>query len=787
MNKCRAAANVHGGAASRAYPLRRTPLSLGIAGTLALLVAGTATAQEASPGVPDDAARTLDAVVVTANKRVENVREVAAAISVIGERQLENMGANSLTDYADLVPGLQVQDNGSPGMTSISLRGVAALSSGATVATYLDEVPVGSSGIYQAANMFNLDLLPYDIGRIEVLRGPQGTLYGAGAIGGLLKYVTREPNLSDSEFRLGAGLSSIQDGDQGWNARFGASIPLQHDRLGLQVSYARNELPGYVDNAADGREDINSGQQVGARAALVWDGDAFDLKLSALRQSVDSDDTAIVALDPADGEPMFGDLMGQSWAPQPFEKDLDLYSLTLDWDLGWADFVSATGWSDTQTMYQLDSTIQFGEFANLQLGLPERGLSDVRYEMDLDKLTQEFRLTSKSGGHFEWLVGAFYTKEDAIQRQVVRLRQGDGTPLPAPLEMFGVLAIVELPSDYRETALFANGAWRVTDRFKIDAGVRQARNEQTFSQNVPAGVLVAIGSAPGASEEDVFTWSLSPQFQLADDVMVYARAATGYQPGGPNVALPGIPPSVDSSMLSSYEVGLKSQFADRRVQLDLALFRIDWEDIQVASSFNGIGGLVNGGEATSEGIELAALFRPVDALTLGLTAAYTRGEIKNDFAPTVIPQDGFDVILNTGLGGDRMPYVPRLAWSATAEYVFDLAGGMQGQVGGAFRWVGDRFNDTTERQRITLPGDPATILDEQITAPVELESYRALDVYAGIGKGGWVVRAYVNNVTDERAYSSLATSASALTGALAQYNAVPIQPRMYGVEFDYRF
>ncbi|HEY9541858.1 MAG TPA: TonB-dependent receptor, partial [Luteimonas sp.] len=722
-----------------------------------------------------------------ANKRVENVREVAAAISVIGEQQLENMGANSLTDYADLVPGMQVQDSGSPGMTSISIRGVAALSSGATVATYIDEVPVGSSGVYQAANIFNLDLLPYDIGRIEVLRGPQGTLYGAGAIGGLLKYVTRAPDLLDSEFRIGAGLSSVPEGDQGWNVRFGASLPLQEDRLGLRVSYARNELPGYTDNAVDGREDINGGSQTGARAALVWDGDAFDLKLAALHQGIDSDNSATVSLDPATGDPMFDDLTGQVWQPQPFTKDLDLYSLTLDWDLGWADFVSATGWSDTSTMYQLDSTIQFGEFANLQLGLPEPGLSRLRYNLELEKLTQEFRLSSKSGGRFEWLVGVFHTHEDAIQSQRVRLMQGDGSPLPAPLDdMFGILAVIDLPSDYKETALFANGSWRVTDRFKINAGVRQARNDQWFSQNVPEGVLVALGESPGESEEDVFTWSLSPQFELSEDVMVYARAATGYQPGGPNVALPGMPSSVDSSMLSSYEVGLKSQFADRRVQLDLAAFRIDWDDIQVAAQFNGIGGLVNGGEATSEGLELAALFRPTDALQLGLNAAYTDATVKNDFAATVIPQPGFDVVLNTGLAGDRMPYSPKLAWSATAEYLFDV-GSMQGQVGAVLRWVGDRVNDTTERQRVTAPGDPSTILDEQITPPVELNSYSALDLYAGIGKGAWSLRAYVNNVADERAWSSVSPAASALTGAVVQVGAVPIQPRMFGIEFDYRF
>jgi len=768
---------------------RRSRLALAILAAMALTTTGAALAQDADPGRTATADATeLDRVIVTANKRVENVREVAAAISVIGEQQLENMGANSLTDYADLVPGLQVQDAGAPGMTAVSIRGIAALSSGATVATYIDEVPVGSSGIYQAANIFNLDLLPYDISRIEVLRGPQGTLYGAGAIGGLLKYVTREPDLLSREVRFGAGLSSVADGDQGWNVRFGASLPLQEDRLGLRVSYARNELPGYTDNIVDGRKDINGGSQIGARAALAWDGDAFDLKLSALRQTVDSDNSASVALDPATGAPMFGDLTGQVWQPQPFTKDLDLYSLTLDWDLGWADFVSATGWSDTRTMYQLDSSIQFGEFANLQLGLPEPGQSSIRYTLDLDKWTQEFRLSSKSGGRFEWQVGVFHTREDAMQRQYVRLLQGDGSALPAPLDdMFGVLAVIELPSDYKETALFANGSWRIGDRFKIDAGVRQARNEQWFSQNVPTGVLAPIGDVPGESDEDVFTWSLSPQFQLSDDVMVYVRAATGYQPGGPNVALPGMPSSVDSSMLSSYEVGLKSQFADRRVQLDLAAFRIDWDDIQVAAQFNGIGGLVNGGEATSEGLELAALFRPVDRLQLGLNAAYTRGKVKNDFAASVIPQPGFDVVLNTGLAGDRMPYIPKLAWSATAEYQFDLAGGAQGQVGAALRWVGDRVNDTTERQRITAPGDPSTILDEQITPPVKLDSYRALDVYAGIGKGGWSLRAYANNVTDERAWSSVTPAASALTGATVHNAAVPIQPRTLGLEFDYRF
>jgi len=777
-----------------ARPWYRSPLSLAIASTLAW--GAPAMAQDSSaPPLADDpaSATTLDMVVVTANKRVENVREVAASISVIGERQLENMGANSLSDYANLIPGLQVQNSGSPGLTRVSLRGIAALSSGATVATYIDEVPVGSSGIYQGASSLMLDLLPYDISRIEVLRGPQGTLYGAGAIGGLLKYVTRAPETSGEEVRLGLGLRSVNGGEQGWNARFGASLPLQPDRLGLRVSFARNSIPGFTDNAVDGRENINDGEQIGARAALSWDGDAFDADLSMLHQRIRSDDRAGVALDGTTQAPLFGEDDDLAWQPRPFAKDLTLFSLSVDWDLGWGNFISATGWSETDTLDQIDSSIQFGEVADGLLGLPEPGSSFVRYSFGLDKFTQELRLASKGGGTFEWMVGAFYTKEDALQSQFAWLGQRDGSPLPAPYDaMFGTLAIINLPSTYKEAALFANGSWRFGERFKIDAGLRQARNDQWFSQNVPEGILAPIAETPGESSEDVFTWSLSPQFKLAEDAMIYARVATGYQPGGPNVALPGMPPQVDSSMLDSYEIGLKSQFADRRVTLDLSAFRIDWEDIQVASSFNGVGGLVNGGEATSEGMELSSLFRVTDALMIGFNAAYTDARIKNDFEPTVIRQatpDGeFDVILWTGLAGDRMPYSPKWSWAATAEYAFATTNGFSGQIGAALRWVGDRLNDTTERQRVTAPDDPDTVLmPDRVTAPLELDSYRSLDLYAGIGKGSWELRAYVNNVTGEQAYLTMAPAAGALTGTLSHLSAVPLQPRTFGVELDFRF
>src|SRR5690606_20141902 len=308
-------------------------------------------------------------------------------------------------------------------------------------------VPVGSSSIYQGASALMLDLLPYDITRIEVLRGPQGTLYGAGAVGGLLKYVTR--TAEGSEVRAGAGLRAVEDGGQAWSARFGASVPLQDDRLGLRVSFARNGIAGFTDNAVDGSRDTNRGEQIGARAALAWDGETTDVALSILHQRISSDGKAGVALDPGTQVPLFGDDDDLVWQPRPFTKDLTLVSLSLDRDLGWGNFVSATGWSKTDTLNQIDSTIPFGEVADLMLGLPGPGSSFVRYGFDLDKITQEFRLTSKGGGRFEWMAGVFYTKEDALQSQYAWLGQRDGSPLPSPLDgMYSTLARITFPSDY---------------------------------------------------------------------------------------------------------------------------------------------------------------------------------------------------------------------------------------------------------------------------------------------------------------------------------------------------
>lgn len=753
--------NVH--RSDRAYD--RMPLAAAILVALTWLPTATALAQEAQSPDTSEAleATELDAVIVTANKRVQNVREVPSSISVIGEEQLENLHATQLSDFAAYVPGLQVTSGGTPGQTSISLRGIAPISPGASVGTYIDETPLGSSGLYQRQTVFALDLLPYDIERVEVLRGPQGTLYGAGAMGGLLKYVSRDPDLVDYEFRFGGGVSDVEGaGDPGWDVRFGANLPLVEDRLALRASYARNAIPGYIDNARNGREDINDGTQESARVALLWRAsDAVRLELTAMRQSIDSDNNAVVALDAATLRPLFGDLTNTLFIDELFTKDIDFYAATLEWDLGWADFTSASGYSEIGTYQRGDATAIYGDFPIL-FGLSP-GISSFNLGLDLEKFTQEFRLTSKTTGRFEWQVGVFHTKEKAENSQVGRLYSLDGASIPG----LDPLVVLALPSDYKETAIFANATYEFSGRFELGAGVRLARNDQAFAQIVePGSPFLAPGVTPGGSEEDVFTWHLSPQFEFNENVMLYARVATGYQPGGPNVVLPNVPPSVDASRMTNYELGLKSEFADRRVLFDLAAFYIDWEDIQVGAAAGGVSYLTNGGVAVSKGLELSTVFRPTDRLQFGLNAAYTDATLSED-TPLVA---GF----RTGLEGGRLPYIPELSWSATADYHFPLHGDWNARIGGGLRWVGEREAGLTNTSPIAPPA-------------LELDSYHALDLNADISNERWTFRVYAKNVTDERIYQTIGALQSAVTGVVSHLTAAPIQPRTIGVEVDVRF
>ena len=696
-----------------------------------------------------------ESITVTANKRAEDVRDVAASVSVVDEDQLSNLSAKQLTDFAGYVPGLNVSSNGTPGQTTITLRGIAPISSGATVATYVGEAPLGSSGIYQRATLFALDLLPDDVERVEVLRGPQGTLYGAGAMGGLLKYVPRDPDLAARHFRVSGALSSIESGDDGGTFAVSANLPAAGNSFGLRASYARNELPGYVDNSVDGRENINDGTQESGRVAMLWQAsDSVRFKLDLMRQELDSDDNALVALDPGTLQPLHGDLVNEVFVAEPFEKDLDLFMATLDWSLGWGTLTSASAYSDAATAQRQDATVLVGSIP-LAVGLPP-GLAYFDLSLGLSKFTQELRLTSNAKGRYDWQLGGFYSRENADNRQVIRVTDTSGNPVP----VVDPLADLALPSDYEEAAAFANGTYRFSDRFELDLGARLSRNKQDFAQVVDAGVLLglALGTTPGGSDETVFTWSLGPRLRLTPDAMVYARIATGYQPGGPNVALPGVPPSVDASRLTSYEVGLKSETADHRWLFDLSGYDIQWSDVQVIAAVGATTFAVNGGKASSQGVELSTAWRPIDNLRIGLNGAYTDATLSNDVASP------------PGKDGDHLPYIPKLSYSVTADYYLSLGSRWSAHWSGGYRWIDER--------KSSFDSNPAALT---------LDSYGACDLSADVFNERWTVRLFARNVTDKRAYQTMTAVDNLILGQPHHVSAAPIEPRTLGIQLGLSF
>jgi outer membrane receptor protein involved in Fe transport len=241
--------------------------------------------------------------------------------------------------------------------------------------------------------------------------------------------------------------------------------------------------------------------------------------------------------------------------------------------------------------------------------------------------------------------------------------------------------------------------------------------------------------------------------------MIYARVATGYQPGGPNVAITGVPPSVNSDTVTNYEIGIKTLFDDRRWLIDADVFKINWHDIQVgAQAANGVGYITNGGTAHSQGLEFSTLYTPIQGLRLGLNVAYTEAVLTQDI-PSV-----------EGFSGDSLPNIPKWAGSVTADYTMPVGGQWQARFGGGVRYIGD-----TETQ---FPSNPQAF---------PLASYSVVDLNAGVFDDRWNIRFYARNVANKQAYINENPIQNAATGAVTQVSGVPLQPRTVGIGIDLKF
>lgn len=727
----------------------RTGLLAGIALSALPLLPALAQATASEPLL-------LEEIIVTAQKRLENLQTVPASVSVMGGERIALSSPTGVADYAAYMPGLAISSGGTPGQVSLALRGVAPVGPGATVGTYIDDTPLGSSANYARAAIYALDLFPYDIQQVEVLRGPQGTLYGASTMGGLLKYVTRKPDLSKTEIRLGTDMSGTNSaGGANWGARGQVNLPLIEDRLAVQASLYRQKNQGYVGNSQNGASDINDSTQKGARVALLWrPAEPVTVRLQALFQNVDSSNNAVVAYDAVTDQPIAGRLDSRYYMDQPFKKDLDLYTATIDWDLGFAALTSASSYSTAKVDTVQDASAIYGAaFPLLTGGAVPAGLSRFDLLLDHEKFTQEVRLTAPNSDGFEWMLGGFYTWEDSTNVQSATAQFMDGSSIPG----LDPLAVASLPTTYREVAVFGNATVTLTDQFDITGGLRWAHNSQDFEQVSDGALLGGAQRVPGKSSENVVTFMASPRLRLDQDLMIYGRVASSYRPGGPNVALPNVPPSVDADTLISYEAGVKSTLLGGRLQANASAFYVDWKDIQIGASNGGVSFLQNGGKAKSAGLEIETVFVPVEGWRLGANGAYTDASFKGD-VPGVGAKDG-----------ERLPLIPRYSFALTADHEWELAPGWTANAGGGYRWTGSV--------------DSAA---ESSPEFVRTKGHGVLDLHAGVGNEVVAVRFYIRNATNSRATTAATLITSAL-GDEVQIDRTVLQPRTIGLSVDFTY
>jgi len=743
-----------------------------------LLAAAAAGAQESTPA-------SLGQVIVTAQKRVEALAEVPMSISVVSGEELGRNQADNFQDLVSLVPGLNINSN-TRGVTRISLRGINTGGVASTVGVYVNDVPFGSSSGLANGAILSGDFDTFDLARIEVLRGPQGTLYGASSLGGVLKYVSNEPSTAGFESRVQATVEDVKGGDLGYSLAGVLNAPLSETAAIRASGFYRSD-EGFIDsignnpivslqnpavNIVDGsrvEDQLNELKTYGGRlSALFRPSDSFSLNLTALFQDIESDSSDAIEADPATFDPLYGGLVASRYHPEYTDIKYRVYSATMDWDVGPVTLQSVTSYGEFKEDFQRDFAIRLSlsQLLTFLFSDPvtaQPPLSAILQQItSTDKFTQEFRIASPEDQSFEWLVGVYYTDEDSgIDPQTISAVSA-GTETPAP--GFPTLANARLTSTFEEMALFANATWHVTDRFDLSFGGRISDNDQKASQ-VLDGILVGGTTVfdDVKSSESPFTYSFSPRFEFSDGTSVYARVATGYRPGGPNVLPPGAPPgtpaSYDSDELTNYELGLKTASPDGRFALDIAAFYLDWKDIQLFAIINSVGLNANGGKAVSKGLEFTATASPASGLNVSFTGAYTDAYLTQDTDPVV-----------GGLDGDPLPWVPEWSLSLGADYEWSVFGDATAYVGGRVAFTDDRTADFSNRD---TNGDIR-----------EADSYTTLDLRAGIDTGKWSIEIFGKNVTDELGINDIVAPGSYPNGAVGLG---VIRPRTIGVSVGARF
>ena len=719
------------------------------AAALALLAIGfmkpalAADAKPAPQGYASKAASStsegLEEITVTAQKRVERLQDVPVPVTAINTEKLLQNSQTQIADYFSQIPGVNYASN-VRGAPVISIRGLVTGTDliNPTVGIVVDDVPFGATTALGGGDS-TPDIDPSDLQRVEVLRGPQGTLYGASSLGGLIKFVTVEPSTDHQFGNAQVGVNSIHNGDgTGYNLRGSINVPLS-DTLAVLASAFTHDDPGYIDNPSHGLRGVNKAQASGARLSTLWRlSDNVSVKLSALYQHTTADGVNHVETGPG-----MGDLQ-QNDVPQTgsIEKTLQAYSATVNATIGSAKLTSVTGYIVNHVHDLVDYSVGFSflsDYTQAGLGIPNGTTGSTMDDANrTSRFSQELRVSMPLGDKADWLVGGFFTHENSPYVQTFYASD------PATGAYLGQWAILGWVATYREFAAFTDLTYHFTDRFDMQFGAREANIEQTYHETDSGPLVPLFEGNPSplyfdqvTTKSSAFTYLLTPRFKITPDLMVYARLASGYRPGAPNQTASAfnLPLDYKPDETQNYELGIKGDLANHRISFDASVYYIDWRKIQLnfIDPASGFGFNSNGKRAKSQGIELSTEARPVPGLSISAWVAFNQAVLTEAFPP------GSAL---TGEPGDRLPFGARFSGSVSLDDEFAITGNVKGFAGASLSYVGDRVgNFTSAPPRQDYP------------------AYARVDLHTGVKLNAWTVSLYANNVADRRGilYGGLGT------------------------------
>lgn len=674
----------------------------------ALFLSSTLAAQ-AQDGAAKGDAEPVEKVVVTAQKRAQKLKDVPLPVQSISAAQIENTGASSVVDLVPQIPGASVVSKSTPGFETVQIRGISSGTTGdGLVGYYVDETPFGIP---------NLQLSPpgrlLDVSRVEVIRGPSGTLYGQGSMGGTIKVVTASPD-STQVFGTVRGEASVTDGgDTNYYTDLVVNIPLVKDKLAVRASGSVEKLSGFAEAPEFGAKNVNDFDGTNMRAVGEWTPND-NVTLTAMYWHIDNAQDFNNGLTP--GFPTSSPTISGTGGRRGFtDIAMDLYSATLNWNLSIGTLTANSSYIDHELDFEAPFTLSGFAFNN-----------DSTFKTK--SFTQEVRLASNSTGPLQWLVGGFY-RDAEIDSDICFYIQALGCGL------FDVVN-VKGPLTTESWSLFGEASMSMLDN-KLEAlvGLRYFEDDRggtTTNRTVFPVPVPASSSTSGKSH------ALSPRFNLkynaSEDGNIYINVAKGFRSGALQTAAQaaaatssGVPTSsqIDPDSLWTYELGTKWQLSNKSLFLEGSIYRTDWSDIQVQFVTSaGVIAVANAGDARINGVDIGLQWRtPVEGLTLGAVGSILDAEFTK-----VVP--ALSTLLPTIAVGKAVPNVPESYMTLSANYAAPQAwlGGRTGTAYVGYSFRDDQFDATTGLVSGTL---------------------NDLTLRAGIAGEAWKVEAFVLNALDD--------------------------------------